>query len=85
MHELAHQWVGDHVSVATWRDIWLNEGFATYAEWLWAERAGAGDGRSSASTRPSRELPASSAFWDVKIGDPGPDDSSTRRSTSAAR
>ncbi|MFG2329704.1 M1 family metallopeptidase [Streptomyces sp. NPDC048604] len=37
VHELAHQWYGDSVTPETWRDMWLNEGFATYAEWLYAE------------------------------------------------
>ncbi|MFG3498654.1 M1 family metallopeptidase [Streptomyces sp. NPDC047928] len=37
VHELAHQWYGDSVTPESWRDMWLNEGFAQYAEWLYAE------------------------------------------------
>lgn len=40
VHELAHQWYGDSVTPRTWQDMWLNEGFATYGEWLWEEEHG---------------------------------------------
>jgi aminopeptidase N len=40
VHELAHQWWGDLVTCGTWKDVWLNESFATYAEALWAEQRG---------------------------------------------
>ena len=41
-HELAHQWFGDAVSPARWTDVWLNESFATYGEWMWLDHIGAG-------------------------------------------
>ncbi|MEU2247470.1 M1 family metallopeptidase [Streptomyces sp. NPDC019224] len=40
VHEMAHQWFGDSVTPESWRDMWLNEGPATYAEWLWEEEKG---------------------------------------------
>jgi aminopeptidase N len=39
-HELAHQWFGDSVTLSSWPDTWLNEGFATYASALWLEHTG---------------------------------------------
>jgi aminopeptidase N len=64
-HEMAHQWFGDSVSVRRWKDIWLNEGFATYAEWMWDEHDG------GASVQDSFDAEYADFGWTVKPGDPG--------------
>lgn len=67
-HELAHSWFGNSLTVASWQDIWLHEGFASYAEWLWWEACGEGTADEHA-TRWHRKLAATPA--DFPLADPG--------------
>ncbi|MEU1072220.1 MULTISPECIES: M1 family metallopeptidase [unclassified Streptomyces] len=72
VHELAHQWYGDSVSVKGWKDIWNNEGFARYAQWLWSEKEGEGTAQELADYVYAQH-PADDPFWKVRPGDPGPE------------
>lgn len=70
VHETAHQWFGDSVGLKRWPNIWLNEGFATWTEWYYAER----HGRRSAHAIFNRlyRVPASNEeFWNPPSGHPG--------------
>ncbi len=68
-HELAHQWFGNSLTAAHWRDIWLHEGFACYSEWLWSQVGGGQSADKHARTHHARlaKLPQ-----DLRLGDPGP-------------
>jgi aminopeptidase N len=68
-HELAHQWFGNTVTAASLRDIWLHEGFACYAEWLWSESIG----RTTAQEEAQRHHALLARLpQDLVLTDPGP-------------
>jgi aminopeptidase N len=69
-HELAHQWFGNSLTLSTWSDIWLHEGFACYAEWIWSEEAGIMPVQERAAAA-WRKL--NSGIQDILVGDPGPE------------
>jgi hypothetical protein len=71
VHELAHQWFGDSLAVARWQDIWLNEGFATYAEWLWLEAEGIVTVDEIFTNNTT--IPRDFEGWQILTGDPGPE------------
>ncbi len=69
-HELSHQWFGDAVTPSRWRDIWLNEGFATWSEWLWTQHHG-GATTKAVFGRLYATPAGDTQFWNPPPADPG--------------
>jgi len=67
-HELAHSWFGNSLTASSWKHIWLHEGFACYAEWLWSENSGGHTAHELALQHWPR---VKAQDEDFAIGDPG--------------
>ncbi|WP_144276704.1 M1 family aminopeptidase [Parenemella sanctibonifatiensis] len=72
IHEYAHMWVGNTVTPAQWKEIFLNEGLASHAEWVLAERQGGRPAEAMLATY-YHQLGSRAGFWTVDLRDPGVD------------
>ena len=67
-HELAHQWLGDTVTLRQWHDIFINEAMASYVEWMSVAEAG---GPPPQQNFDHLYAASPDSFWNLRLSDPG--------------